>query len=476
MQLKANATYKLCDNEVGVINFQDTAMISAARAHVSSLRWRLGVWAVFALGASFVTGSVGVGAGWFLALALSTLFDAMLGHSYLDSHGARDRGTAGVLFVWGCFFSAMIFAAMTLYLAGQGGGSGRVLAVLMAASAFVRVLLFLSRAPGFMTLIAAPAAICLLAMPFVPQGANLGAALMSAVGVGCGVVGFLAYVLRAVHNNNAMMLGLRAANEQAKQRQIEAEVKRGEAEAANRAKSEFIAMVSHELRTPLNAVIGYAEIIEEDLAGAGNVQSARDASQIEKSARHLLSLIDQILSAADMDASRESPSLADIDVRKLIEDAAGAVEAQARERGSRLAVRVAPQAERAVADGGVIATCIGALLSNAVTFTTDGLIAVSAERQQIGERDWLVVAVSDTGIGIAAADLPRIFMPFTQIDAVATRTHGGMGLGLSLAQRSAQVIGGDIAVSSELGVGSTFTLRVPLHATSADQARARSAA
>ena len=476
MQLKANPMYKPRGNEADVINFQDTGLISAARAHVSSLRWRLGVWAIFALGASLVTGSVGAGAGWFLALALSTLFDAMLGHSYLDSRSARERGTAGVLFVWGCVFSAMIFAAMTLFLAGQGGGSGRVLAALMAASAFVRVLLFLSRAPGFMILIAAPAAICLLAMPFVPQGANPVEALMSAVGVGCGVVGFLAYVLRAVHNNNAMVLGLRAANEQAKQRQIEAEAKRAEAEAANRVKSEFIAMMTHELRTPLNAVIGYAEIIEEELAGAGNVQSARDASRVEKSARHLLTLIDQILRTAELDAPCERLTFAEIDVRALIETATGAVEAQARERGNRLAVRVASQAERAAVDGGMIATCIGALLSNAAKFTTDGLIAVSAERQQRGECDWLVVAVSDTGIGIAAADLPQIFMPFTQIDAAATRTHGGMGLGLSLAQRSAHGFGGDLTVSSELGVGSTFTLRVPLHTMSVDHANARSAA
>jgi signal transduction histidine kinase len=138
------------------------------------------------------------------------------------------------------------------------------------------------------------------------------------------------------------------------------------------------------------------------------------------------------------------------------------VEADARAAGDRISLRVAPEAERAYTDGGKLGVCVAALLSNAVKFTSNGLIAVTAEREERDGRDTLVISVSDTGIGIANEDLPRVFMPFTQIDSTATRAKGGMGLGLSIAQRLAHVLGGQVTVVSSLGAGSTFTVRAPL--------------
>jgi signal transduction histidine kinase len=134
-------------------------------------------------------------------------------------------------------------------------------------------------------------------------------------------------------------------------------------------------------------------------------------------------------------------------------------------------MRVSADAERAYSDGGKLAVSLSALLSNAAKFTSNGLIAVSAECEQLDE-DMLVLSVSDTGVGIAASDMPKLFKPFTQLDGSATREKGGMGLGLSIAQRMAHTLGGAVTVTSEPGAGSTFTIRVPLKLARLPAARA----
>jgi len=444
-----------------VINFQDPSMFAAARAHVASWRWRMGVGTLFAIGASFVLDSFAAGFGWFLAVMLSNGFDAMLGQTYIETRGQRERRTAGVLFVWGCAFSIAVFSAMTLYLAAYGGGPGRILSALMAASALVSVMLFLFQAPGFMLITAAPATLCLLAMALMPFQQASATAWEGAIGAACGAAGFLAYMIRAALYNGRMMAGLREASRESKERALDAEAKRAEAEEANRAKSEFLAVMTHELRTPLNAVIGYAEIINEDLAAEGRKELAEDASRICGSARHLLGLIDQILNLSSIDAGQEGLSPRDLDVRKLIEEAVASVQEEARASGNRISMRVTAEAERAYTDGGKLAVCLAALLSNAVKFTSDGLIAVTADREEVNGRDHLIISVSDTGVGIAAEDLPRAFMPFTQLDGSATRAKGGMGLGLSIVQRVAGALGGEVRAVSQLGAGSTFTLSLP---------------
>ncbi|MGE0740788.1 MAG: ATP-binding protein [Hyphomonadaceae bacterium] len=459
-----------------MIKFQDPTTFAAARAHVSSVRWRMLVGALFALGASFVLDSFAAGFGWFLAVILSGGFDAMLGHSYLDARSGQDRRTAGVLFVWGCAFSIAIFSAMTLYLAAAGGGPGRILATLMAASALVSVMLFLFQAPGFMLLTALPATLCLLTMAFLPFQPGPADALAGAIGAACGGAGFLAYVMRAALYNGRLVDGLRGANKQAKERQLEAEAKRAEAEEANRAKSEFLTVMTHELRTPLNAVIGYAELIHEDLQSEGRGELADDASKITGSARHLLGLIDQILNFSSIDAGEDGLAPRDVDIRALMEEAVHAVQDEARANGNRLSMRIDAGGERAFQDAGKLMVSVSALLSNAVKFTADGLIAVTVECEDVEGREMLSIAVSDTGCGIAADNLSRVFMPFTQIDSTVTRAKGGMGLGLSVAQRMAHTLGGDIRVTSEIGAGSTFTLRVPRKLFGAAQSRTQAAA
>jgi signal transduction histidine kinase len=332
-------------------------------------------------------------------------------------------------------------------------------------------MMFTFQAPRFMFLAAAPPTIALMAMPLIPFQADALNAAQAAVGVGCGVVGFLAYVTRSALNNGKMVVGWKAAHQAAKDRQLEAELKRAEAEEANRAKSEFLAVMTHELRTPLNAVIGYAEIIQEDLDAEGRKDLSDDAGRITGSARHLLGLIDQILNLSNMDAGVDGLSPRDVDARKLIEEAIHSVEDDARSAGNRISMRVAAEAERLYTDGGKLAVCLAALMSNAVKFTSNGLIAVTAEREH-GDCDMFVLSVSDTGVGIATADMPKLFKPFVQLDSTATRAKGGMGLGLSIAQRMANTLGGAVTVTSESGAGSTFVVRVPMRLILQSAARA----
>jgi signal transduction histidine kinase len=176
---------------------------------------------------------------------------------------------------------------------------------------------------------------------------------------------------------------------------------------------------------------------------------------------------------ASIDAGQAGVSPRDVDVRGLLEDSIGQVEAEARAAGNRIALRVDAAAGRAFTDGGKLALCVSAVLANAVKFTSDGLIAVSAERSVRAGGDWLTISVSDTGCGIAADDLSRVFMPFTQIDGTATRAKGGMGLGLAVAQRMAAAIGGEVTAESLIGKGSTFTVAAPMRLT---HAAARAAA
>jgi len=447
---------------MSIFQLQNQAMLSAARSRVGGTGFRLWQGLLFAGGAALVLDSVSAGVGWLLALSLSMGFDYMLGNSYIDARSARERQTSGALFIWGCFFTLLIFAAMSVITAAAGGPSGRVFSVLMAVSSLVGVVLAHYRARAFMLITAAPAALCLVIAPLIPDQASPAPAWQGAFGVGCGIMAFIIYLGRAAMTNSQLLSGLESATRISREKQIEAETKAADAEAANRAKSEFLTTMTHELRTPLNAVIGYAEIIAEDMEAENQPAHAADANRIASSARHLLGLIDQILQLSMLETGRAELDVTEFNVRHLIEDASAAIAVAAKENGNRLATRVAADVTVARTDRGKLALCLGHLLSNAAKFTQNGLIAVSVEREHVSGREWMRIAVSDTGVGMKPEHVARAFQAFTQLDASTTRAHGGMGLGLSFTQRTAQILGGAVSAESELGKGSTFTLRLPL--------------
>ena len=235
---------------------------------------------------------------------------------------------------------------------------------------------------------------------------------------------------------------------------------RDAAEAANQAKSQFIANMSHELRTPLSAVIGYAEMLEEeagDLAG-GEVLTG-DLRKIGTNARHLLSLINDVLDLSKIEAGKMEVEAEDLDLRSLVGEVAATVENLAARKGNRLVVEVAEGVGAVHSDPLKIRQCLINLLSNAGKFTEGGTITLAVSPVEGAPRR-LAFRVSDTGIGMTAEQVGRLFTRFTQADSSTTRRFGGTGLGLAITKAFTALLGGDIVVESEPGRGTTFTLTV----------------
>lgn len=228
-------------------------------------------------------------------------------------------------------------------------------------------------------------------------------------------------------------------------------------EAANRAKSDFLANMSHELRTPLNAILGLSQLLQRELFGPLNAKQQQYVTCIHSSGDHLLLLINDILDLAKVEAGKESLALLPLSVSKLCAYCLTLVQERAFEQGLRLSSYIDPDVSFCIADERRLKQILLNLLSNAIKFTSSGEVLLSVYKQPQG----LTFTVSDTGIGMAAAQLPFLFQPFLQLDSRLNRQYEGTGLGLALARQLAQLHGGDITVESVLGQGSHFTLYLP---------------
>lgn len=244
------------------------------------------------------------------------------------------------------------------------------------------------------------------------------------------------------------------------------------AQAANKAKSMFLANMSHELRTPLNAVIGYAEIIEEDIQSGDTAASAADLSKIRGSASHLLDLINEILDLSRIEAGKLELRPAPFDIAALLRGALDTVKPTAAKNRTTCQINIASDLGVIVADETRVRQCVLNLLSNAAKFTKNGVVALDLRACRIGRAQGVAISVRDTGPGISEAHQARLFQPFMQIDNSNTRAHDGAGLGLVITRRLARAMGGDVVVSSKLGQGATFTLYLPREAAKAAAAAA----
>ena len=231
---------------------------------------------------------------------------------------------------------------------------------------------------------------------------------------------------------------------------------RDAAEAANVAKSDFLANMSHELRTPLNAIIGYAEVLREDLERAGMRRSQEDVGWICSSSQHLLELINSLLDLSKIEAGKMELDIHSFDLGKMLAEVEMLLTPLAARQSNRLTFTVEPMG-MIMGDATKLRQILINLGGNACKFTKDGFIEVQARR----EGAELVLVVSDTGIGMGEDEVARLFQPFTQSDASTTRRYGGTGLGLALVDRFATMLGGSVGVTSDVGLGSVFTLRVP---------------
>lgn len=240
----------------------------------------------------------------------------------------------------------------------------------------------------------------------------------------------------------------------------ELQIANAELVRANRLKDEFLANMSHELRTPLNAILGLTEGLLQEIYGSLNSKQMQYLQIIEGSGKHLLDLINDILDLAKIESGATALNLTETNIHQLCESCLQLVRPQVMRKGIKLSAEIAPSLETIVADERQLCQLLLNLLSNAIKFTNSGGSVLLQVSQQ---EDMVSFAVSDTGIGIAEADMPKLFKPFSQVDSNITRRYSGTGLGLVLVKRIAEMHGGTVTVTSELGKGSCFTVLIPIH-------------
>jgi len=229
---------------------------------------------------------------------------------------------------------------------------------------------------------------------------------------------------------------------------------------SSRLKSQFLFTMSHELRTPLNSIIGYSEMLEEDLERAPEMASPDDVRRIRLAADHLLNLITEVLDLSAIESGKLKFSPTPVDIGTLIHDVAETVRPIGAKQGTRVETTLDGDIPILMIDGLRLKQCVLNLASNACKFTQNGQVNISVDLDKSNPNPTLRVVVADTGIGIMPEHQARLFQPFVQVDNSATRAHEGTGLGLVITQKLAQAMGGDVTLSSTPGVGSIFTLSV----------------
>jgi signal transduction histidine kinase len=237
-----------------------------------------------------------------------------------------------------------------------------------------------------------------------------------------------------------------------------------DADRANEAKAVFLAKMSHQLRTPLNAIIGYSEILLEDVNPGDKDDSDRsaDLKMINSAGRHLLSLVSDVLHMPQIDSERIEMAVQETDLKALLDDVVSTCHSLVTQNKNRFVVELAEDLGTAECDKTKIRQIMINLLSNAGKFTSNGLITLQASRGKTGGDDEIIISVLDTGIGIDPAAIEGLFANYSQANAAISKEFGGTGLGLALSRKFCQLMGGSISVESEVGRGSTFTVRLPL--------------
>ena len=262
---------------------------------------------------------------------------------------------------------------------------------------------------------------------------------------------------------------------------------RSAAETANQAKSQFLANMSHELRTPLNAIIGYSEMLQEIAGEDGNKSYLPDLEKINAAARHQLTLVNDILDLSKIEAGRMTLFIEEFDVAKLVREVETAVQPLVAKKGNVLRADCPAETGTMRADQTKVRQVLFNLLSNAAKFTEKGVITLRVKKESADQGQELEVgcrnrierrgptgensvsclltsvsfAVSDTGIGMTPEQMGKLFQSFSQADASTSKNYGGTGLGLALSRKFANLMGGELSVTSEFGKGSTFTARLP---------------
>jgi signal transduction histidine kinase len=263
----------------------------------------------------------------------------------------------------------------------------------------------------------------------------------------------------------ANMIAMRSELEREAERHRETAVRlrqaKDMADAANRAKSIFLAKMSHELRTPLNAVIGFSEILLESVDMDGkNSHKKLDLERINSAGKHLLSLVTDVLDLSKIESNFIELKIEEFDLNEMIHEVIANVQPMVAEKGNKLVIKCRNNLGIVSTDQTKLRQAALNLMSNAAKFTENGTIILSVQRRKSPAGDWIEMQVQDTGIGIDESDMGRLFQNFGQATAATANRYGGTGLGLALSQKLCALMGGGISATSEPGRGSCFTIRV----------------
>ncbi len=266
--------------------------------------------------------------------------------------------------------------------------------------------------------------------------------------------------LQAGHHGELLVLAMEDVTERRRAEEEVAKAKEA-AETANKTKSLFLANMSHELRTPLNAILGYSEMLNEQAVELKVDEFVPDLEKINVAGRHLLALINDILDLSKIEAGKMELFLESFDLAAMVDEAASTIRTVVEKNANALHIEIAPDLGMMHADQIKVRQGLFNLLSNAAKFTHEGKITLDAGRKMMDGREWVVFRVADTGIGLSADQIVKLFQDFTQADTSTTRKFGGTGLGLALTRRFCQMMGGDVTVHSKAGEGSVFTILLP---------------
>src|SRR5262245_59554335 len=238
----------------------------------------------------------------------------------------------------------------------------------------------------------------------------------------------------------------------------------GQIEMASQHKSQFLASMSHELRTPLNAIIGLTEMMVTNASRFGTEKALEPLRRVNAAGTHLLGLINEVLDLSKIEAGKLDLNPEPVNLTHLIDEVIGTAGQLAEKNKNRLIVEAQENVGALTADSMRLKQILLNLLSNACKFTKEGEVALWVRKVADG-REWIELAVADSGIGMTAEQQAKLFQDFTQADSLTSRRYGGTGLGLALSRKLARMMGGDVTVASEPGKGSVFTVRLPGGAT-----------
>jgi PAS domain S-box-containing protein len=247
-------------------------------------------------------------------------------------------------------------------------------------------------------------------------------------------------------------------------KRVEEELRRAKtaAEEASRSKSQFLANMSHELRTPLNAIIGYSELMREEAEDLDQQSFVRDLKKVESAGKYLLELINGVLDIAKIEAGKMETHAETFDVESMLYEVASTIAPVVEKNGNRFEITAGPALGSMHTDLTKVRQSLFNLLGNAGKFTHHGVIRLNANRISQNGSESILFQVIDTGVGMTPEQCAKIFEAFTQADASTTRKFGGTGLGLAITREFSRIVGGDVTVASELGKGSTFSMRAPV--------------